>query len=158
MKNWFVATYKINEIKRVESNLLNQGFKYYLPKLVSIKPNCRPKEEAMFPGYIFIKDIVEKSLSAQYTKGIKSIIKFGGNISYISEDEIKSLKLVEELSKLEPLVSKIKIGQEVSIKGGVFKGNIAKICTLPSKRRIGVLLHILGSKTRIDVQEKDLAF
>ena len=55
MKYWHVATYKLNEIKRVETNLLNQKFDYYLPKITTKKINSSPIEKILFPGYIFIK-------------------------------------------------------------------------------------------------------
>ena len=121
MKYWLVATYKINEIKSVESNLTNQSYDYYLPKILTKKHNSRPKEEVMFPGYIFINADINKYTSVKYTKGIKNIIKFGENVSYMTNDEIESISMVEKLSRLEPLVAKIKIGQEVNIKNGLFK-------------------------------------
>jgi len=158
MKYWLVATYKINEINRAEINLKNQGFDYYLPKIVTKKYNSNPKEEAMFPGYIFINTDIDKCSIVSYTKGIKSIIKFGEKISYISDEEIKSISRVEKSSRLEPLVEKIEIGQEVNVKSGSFKGNMAKICSLPSNKRVGILLHILGSTRQIDISEKDLIF
>ena len=158
MKYWLVATFKINETKRVESNLSNQGFEYYLPKIITKKCNSKPKEELMFPGYIFIKTIIEKYSSLKYTKGIKNIIKFGENISYMTEHEIKSIYMAEKLSRSKPIISKFKIGQEVDIENGAFKGNSAQICTLPSKKRVGVLLHLLGAKRRLDILETDLAF
>ncbi len=156
MKYWLVATYKINEIKNVERNLINQSFDYYLPKIITKKYNGHPKEEIMFPGYIFINTDINKYPSVKYTKGIKNIIKFGDNISYIANEEIESISKAEKLSRLKPLVAKIKIGQEVNIKSGSFKGNIAEICSLPSKKRVGILLHILGSYRRIDILEKDI--
>lgn len=158
MKYWLVATYKINETERVESNLKNQSFNYYLPKIVTKKPNSNPKEEVMFPGYIFVNTDIGNYSSVRYTKGIKNIIRFGENIAQISDEEIKSINLAEKSSRLEPLVEKIKIGQEVNIKSGSFKGNIAKICSLPSKKRVGILLHILGSFRRLYISETDLRF
>ena len=158
MKYWIVATYKINEINIAEINLKNQGFDYYLPKIITKKHNSNPKEEAMFPGYIFINTNIDKCSSLKYTKGIKNIIKFGENISYIANEEIESISKVEKSSRLKPFVKKIEIGQEVNIKSGSFKGNIAKICSLPSNKRVGILLHILGSLRRIDISEKDLIF
>jgi hypothetical protein len=47
-KKWLVATYKINEVKRVESNLLNQKFDYYLPKITIKKINANPKWKCFF--------------------------------------------------------------------------------------------------------------
>ena len=158
MNHWLVATYKINEIKKVETNLSNQSFNYYLPKIVIKKPNSSPKEEVMFPGYIFINTSIERYSSIKYTKGIKNIIKFGEKISYMTDDEIKIINTMQKSSRFEPIVSEIKIGQEVDIKSGAFKGNIGKICKLPSEKRVGILLHFLGAKRRINIPEKDLTF
>ena len=134
MEQWLVATYKINEVKRTTNNLSNQGLNYYLPKITTKNANSIQKENILFPGYIFIKTDFDKFALIKYTKGINSIIKFGKNIPYITDDEIKSIREVEESSKSKPLISKIKIGQEVVIKDGTLKGNIAKICSLPSKK------------------------
>ena len=158
MKYWLVATYKINEIKQVEANLKNQGFDYYLPKIFTKKPNCKPHEEAMFPGYIFINASIGRYSSVKYTKGIKNIIKFGENISYMTDSEIKSITKAEKLTMLEPILSDIKIGQEVDIKSGAFKGNIGRICALPSGERVGILLHFLGAKRKINILKKDILF
>ena len=156
MKHWLVVTYKINSTKIVERNLTNQNFKYYLPKITSKKINSEPKEEILFPGYMFIKADLDKFSVLKFTKGIKHIIKFGNNISYMTDKEIENIKTVEKLSKLEPITSKVKIGDEALISGGPFKGTLAKICTLPSQNRVGVLLSFLGSMRRVNVCEKDI--
>ena len=158
MKYWLVATYKINEIKRVESNLSNQGFDYYLPKINLNKPNSNFAEEILFPGYIFINTRLEDYSSLKYTMGIKKIIKFGKNFACLTNKEIKSIKNIEKISKLNPLSSKIKIGQEAIVADGPFKGILVKICFLDSRDRIEVLLNILGSSRRVKILKKDLIF
>lgn len=158
MKYWLVATYKINELKRLELNLSNQNFNYYLPKIVIKKINSSYKEEVMFPGYIFIQSNIDKFSSLKYTKGIKNIIKFGKNISFMTDNEIRSINKLEESSRLEPIISEPHIGQEVIIKNGSLKGNLAKICSLPSKNRIEILLYFLGSLRRITISEENLEF
>ena len=153
MKHWLVASYKINEIKRLELNLLNQQFDYYLPKLITKKINSKPKEEVLFPGYIFINTSLEKYSAIKYTLGIKKIIKFGNHISYIADDEIESIKTIEIASQRDPIISKLKIGQDAVIATGSLKGSLVRICSLPSKKRVGVLLSILGSVRRINIPE-----
>ena len=105
MKHWIVATYKTNEVKRLEQNLLNQKFEYYLPKITTKKINSNPKIEALFPGYVFINTSLKNYSALKYTMGIKNIIKFGGNISMISDEEITAIQLVEEKSKTDPIAS-----------------------------------------------------
>ena len=162
MKNkWLIALYKINEVKRVETNLLNQEFNFYLPKITITKINSNTKEEVLFPGYIFVNTSSENYSALKYTKGIINIIKFGNNIPHISDDEIKAMQMAEESSKLVPVVpvaSQIQVGQDAFISKGSLKGSMVKICSLPSKKRVGVLLSFLGSVRRVIIPEKDLIF
>ena len=157
-KKWLIALYKSNEVKRVESNLLNQNFDFYLPKITIKKINSNPKVEVLFPGYIFVNTSLENYSALSYTIGIKNIIKFGEYISTISNEEIKSMQRAEETSKINPVVSQIQIGQDALITNGSLKGSIVKICSLPSRERVGVLLSFLGSVRRVTIPEKDLTF
>ncbi len=157
-KKWLIALYKINEVKRVQSNLLNQKFDYYLPKITIKKTNSNSREELLFPGYIFVNTSPENYTALKYTMGIKNIIKFGTNISCISNEEIKSIQMVEETSKINPVASQIQIGQDVIIANGSLAGSIVKVCSLPSKERVGILLSFLGSLRRVTISEKDLIF
>ena len=158
IKNWVVATYKTNEVRRVERNLLNQKFDYYLPKITTKKTNSKPKIEMLFPGYIFVNISIDNYSSLKYTMGIKNIIKFGDNISLISDEEIEALQMAEEASKIDPVVSRIKINQNVTISKGSLAGSIGKVCSLHSRERVGILLHFLGSVRRVTIAEKDLIF
>jgi transcription antitermination factor NusG len=157
-KNWLVATYKINEVRRVEGNLLNQKFDFYLPKITTKKTNSNPKVEVLFPGYIFVNTNIENYSALKYTIGIKNIIKFGNNITCISYEEIQAMQMAEEESKIDPVASQIKIGQEVKVEKGPLTGIIAKVCSLPSKDRVNILLSFLGSMRRVAIPEKDLSF
>ena len=156
MKHWLVATYKINEIKRAESNLKSQNFDYYLPKIKVKKSNSFLVEEVLFPGYIFINTRLEDYSSIKYTLGIKKIIKFGKSIPFLTNKEIKNIQSIEKLSKLKPISSILKLGQEAMVSDGPFKGTLVKICSLPSKDRIEVLLNILGSSRKVEILKKDL--
>ncbi len=158
MKYWLIATYKINEIKRLEINLSNQNLDYYLPKIVVKKINSNFVEEVLFPGYIFINTILEDYSLIRYTKGIKRVLKFGKTIPFLTDNEIKSIKSIEKLTRSKPISSKIMIGQEATVVDGPFKGTLVKICSLPSKNRIEVLLTILGSQRRVSFLKKDLVF
>ena len=53
------------------------------------------------------------------------------------------------------MVERLKIGKEVLLKEGAFKGNIVKIY-LPSKERVDVLLSFLGSLRKVTIPEKIL--
>jgi transcriptional antiterminator RfaH len=157
-KKWLIASYKSNEVKRLESNLLNQNFDYYLPKITIKKINSNPKEEVLFPGYIFVYTNPENYSFLKYTKGIKNIIRFGDSISCISNKDIKCMQIAEDSSKIDPVVPKLYIGEDVLISKGSLKGSIVKICSLPSRERVGVLLTFLGAIRKVTISTKDIAF
>jgi transcriptional antiterminator RfaH len=158
MHYWFVATYKVNESKRLISNLDSQKFQFYLPKITVKKVNQIPKEEDLFPGYIFIKTSSENYSKLKFTRGIKNIIQFGDKVAYLPQSAIGEIKKIEKKSKTDPIKSKFSLGQEVMISNGPLEGNLVRICSLVSKDRVGILLSILGTKTRIDVSLKDISF
>ncbi len=158
MKHWLVATFKTSEVKRLERNLSNQKFDYYLPKITKKKLNSQAKEELLFPGYIFVNTSFKNYSALKYTMGIKNIIKFGEKISSISNEDIETMRMVQESSKIDPVASQIKIGQDALITEGSFKGSIVQVCSLPSKKRVGILLSFLGSTRRVNVPESNLNF
>lgn len=158
MNYWIVASYKINELKKVETNLENQNFNYYLPKIITKKLNSSPREEALFPGYIFINTLLENYSALKFTRGIKSLISFGNNISCIDEEEIKNIKLIEKESKANPICSNLSIGQEAFVEKGSLKGSLVKICSLPANNRVDILIHILGSKRRVNIPISAISF
>ena len=90
--------------------------------------------------------------------GIKNVIKFGDNISYISNEEIKSMQMAEETSKIDPIAPQIQIGKDVLISKGSLMGSMVKICSLPSRERVAVLFTFLGSMRRVTIPIKDLTF
>ena len=158
MKNWLVVTYKKNELNRLQLNLRNQSFDYYLPKILTKNINSNHKEEVLFPGYIFVYSSVENYSAIRYTMGVKDIIKFGENIPYLTDSDIESIKKVEESSKINPIIKQVKIGQQLIVESGSLKGNIVTICKLSSKDRVEVLLYFLGSQRRVTILKKHLKF
>ena len=157
-KTWLIASFKINEFKRLEINLQNQKFEYYLPKIITTKINSSTKQEVLFPGYIFVNTSLENYSALKYTMGVKSVVTFGDNIACMSNEDIKAMKMAEQESKIDPVASQMQIGQDVMIKKGSLTGSIVKVCSLPSKERVGVLLSFLGSLRRVTIPEKDLIF
>ena len=149
MKVWMVATYKKNELKRLQNNLQNQNFKFYYPKIKTKKNNLSIVEEPLFHGYIFICAKTEDYQKIKYTKGISNVISFNNNIAILSNHEITEIKRIEEISSLEPIVQKVFVGQEGAMIEGPFKGSLIKIASLPKKDRVSIFVHILGTNRRI---------
>lgn len=148
MKVWMVATYKINEFNRLKENLSNQNFQYYHPKIKTKKNDSSVKEEALFPGYIFIHASLDKYTKIKYTKGISKVIQFNNNVAILGDEEINQLRVLEKESLTKPIVQKVFVGQEAVMSDGPFKGSIITIASLPEKERVNIFIDILGSKRK----------
>ena len=144
-----IATYKTNELKRLKENLQNQEIEYYHPKIKTKKYNLTPKEEPLFPGYIFIYSIIENYSKIKYTRGISKVIRFDNNIATLDDDEIIELKKIESDSYSQPIVQQIYVGQEATMSEGPLKGSFITIASLPNKDRVNIFIHILGKKRKV---------
>ena len=151
-----VATYKKNEIKRLQENLHNQDFIYYNPVIKTKNQNLTVKEEPLFPGYIFIFAHPDHYQKIKYTKGISSLVSFNNNIAVLADDEIKELKSIEKDSFLSPITQQVFVGQEVTMSDGPFKGSLVTIASLPKKKRVSVFVHILGTKRRVSASISEI--
>ena len=149
MKVWMVATYKTNEFKRLKENLQNQEIEYYSPKINTKQYNLTPKEEPLFPGYIFIYSSIENYTKIKYTRGISQVIRFNNNIATLQDDEIFELKKIESESFSKPIIQKISVGQEATMSEGPLKGSFITIASLPNKDRVNIFIHILGKKRKV---------
>ena len=68
------------------------------------------------------------------------------------------MQMAEETSKIDPIAPKIQIGKDAMISKGSLKGNMVKICSLPSQQRVAVFLTFLGSIRRVTIPISDLTF
>ena len=153
MKKWYLIKTKPRQEKIAVTNLENQNYHVYCPWT-----KINNKIVVLFPGYIFIYTSLDNYATLQHTIGIKNIIKFGNNISFISNEEIISMQEIEDTSKIAPVARQIQIGKNAFISRGSLKGSIVKICSLPSRERVNVLLSFLGSMRRVNISMKNLTF
>ena len=149
IKVWIVATYKINELVRLQENLKNQNFECYNPKINTSKHNSSPKEEFLFPGYVFIYAELKDYSKIKYTKGISNVIRFNNNIAVLDDDEISQLKKIEYESFSKPIIQEVFVGQEGTLSDGPLKGSLFTIASLPKKDRVNIFVHILGTRRQV---------
>jgi hypothetical protein len=64
--------------------------------------------------------------------------------------------MTEKMSRINPLTSNIRIGQDLLICKGFLKGNIVKICSLPSNKRVSILLNFLATTRKAIIPADDL--
>jgi transcriptional antiterminator RfaH len=160
MRRWFVVNTKPKNEDRAAGNFLNGGFDALAPKIRLRKY----KEgrfmyfiEPMFPGYIFVKfHPVDDYHLVKYTRGVKTIVNFGGKIIPLQEELIDFIKARLENGVATVEKKGFKRGEKVLVKDGPFKGFSGIFeKELDGKERVAILLDGVNYYAKVEI-DRDL--
>jgi transcriptional antiterminator RfaH len=109
--------------------------------------------EPLFPCYIFVRCVVEERVSEiQHLSGVSRLVEFGGKYPKVADTIIEELQACFGREDLISLESRLEPGDEVTVASGAFAGMTAQVLkNLPAKKRVQILLDILGRPTSVEV-------
>mgnify|MGYP001958218993 FL=1 len=105
-------------------------------------------EEALFPGYIFVRfDMEGHKRAVSFAPGVLHVPVFGGRFASLREETIESLRGEWDegacLDAMEPLA----VGDETRILAGSMEGiSVRVVRVMPAEQRVAVLLELLGQE------------
>ena len=159
---WYSARTKPKHEHIASANLRKQlGLEVFLPRLRLEKVTRRGlvrSLEPLFPCYIFIRCAIEDCLGdIQHTAGINKIVHFGGRIPQVADSIIEELQACFEADDTITVESCLSPGDEVTLTDGAFAGLSAFVLkSLPARKRVQILLDILGQATPVEVAREAL--
>jgi transcriptional antiterminator RfaH len=114
--------------------------------------------EPLFPCYIFFRCIIEEKLGEiQRTNGVNTIVHFARRIPKIADAVIEELKECFEGEETMTVEDRLSPGDEVVVVDGAFRGMRAFVLrVMPARKRVQVLLDILGRPTPAEVDESSV--
>ena len=154
---WAVVHTQPNRDKIALENLIRQQFDVYNPQVRKRVRHARKSQDVLrplFPGYMFVginpEDGRWRAISS--TQGVRSLVRFGNQITYVDFRLIDSLKAREIEGVIALPSSPFVMGQRVRLVDGPFEGLVAKIIELDEKSRLVVLIDFLnrGVRTHVD--------
>jgi transcriptional antiterminator RfaH len=154
---WYCARTKPKHEHIAEATLRkNLGLETFLPRLRIERATKRGAVriiEPLFPCYLFVRcDLTEGFNEIKHVNGISSLVRFGGKISIVEDAVIEELQDCFEADEPMAVEQRLVPGCEVSVAGGAFDGMRAHVLrNMPAKRRVQVLLDILGQPTPVEV-------
>ena len=159
---WLVAYTKPRLEHVALQNLERQNFEVYLPRYKKFKNTDAgpvPVFEPMFPRYIFFRpnQEIQGIESVRSTKGISHLVKFGyepGKLSAQLVSAIRDFEATQSQANLEDM-SNLRWGQKVKLKH-VALNNMEGLVQSVSKKRVAVLLEILGRYTVVQLDHHQL--
>jgi transcriptional antiterminator RfaH len=155
---WYCAKTKPKHDHIASANLRkNLGLEVFSPRLRSEQTTIRGVikniTEPVFPGYVFVRCAMEEHLDQiRHTSGISGVINFGGRIPTVPADVIEDLRTCFGAEEVLDLQKDPSPGDGVTLAGGAFLGMQAVVLrSWPARRRVQVLLEILGRPTPLEV-------
>jgi transcriptional antiterminator RfaH len=109
--------------------------------------------EPLFPCYLFVYCVVEDGVNEiQHVSGMSRLVQFGGKFPKVPNAIIEELQSCFGLEDLIAVESQLAPGDEVTVAAGAFAGMSAQVLkSLPAKKRVQILLEILGRPTTVEV-------
>ena len=155
---WYCARTKPKNEHIAAANLRKHlGLQVFHPRLRSEQTTrsgvVRQVTEPLFPGYVFVRCAIEERLDdIRHTIGISSIVNFGGKIPPVPASVIEELQECFGVQETLAFDNQPIEGDDVTMGAGVFFGMPAIVLRAwPAKRRVQILLDILGRPTPMEV-------
>jgi len=114
--------------------------------------------EPLFPCYIFFHCLIEEKLNEiKGTSGVSTVVHFAHQIPKIADAVIEELKECFEGEETMTVEDRLSPGDEVVVAEGAFSGMRAFVLrVMPARRRVQVLLDVLGRPTPAEVDENSV--
>lgn len=138
------------------------GLEVFLPRLRAKRFTQRGimhVVEPVFPCYVFVRCVLEDQLSdIRYMAGISSLVRFGDRIPVVPDAAVRELQACFDAEEPMSLVDdRLARGASVVLADGVFAGMSARVLrALPARRRVRVLLEILGRAIPVEVDRSSV--
>jgi len=159
-KKWLIAQIKPKSHDLAVRNLERQGFDTFLPKMkITIKKENKfiNKDEFVFPGYVFIGIDIQNFnwTKINSTYGVSKLLSFNNKPSEVPLDFMVALKKRFE-DNINPTIDEnLKRGDTIKFHNGPFADLVANIESIDAKKRIYVLLEVMGGRRRLGIDLKE---
>lgn len=153
---WYVVHSKPRQESVALRNLLNQGYKAWLPHLTRWSrrgERWNRLVSPMFPRYLFLQPghVRQGIGSVRSTYGVSGLVQFGGIPAQMSGDIVEALWNLEQALRQAPQdmnASPFAPGMAVRIADGALRG-LEGIVTQAARDRVCVLLSLLGREKEV---------
>lgn len=159
--SWYLAASKPKQEFRAIEHLKSQQIKCFCP-MANVERLLRGKkvikQEALFPGYLFINLLVEDPNwhKVRSTRGIRDWIRFAGQVAKIPNTLVETLMDSSIDSENPIVISRFEKGQSLRILTGPFAGLKAVFDKDDGELRSMILVEFLGQTNRLKVENQQI--
>ena len=156
-KRWFLVRCKSKQEQRASLNFSNQTITSYFPTidvLKTIRGKTMLKQEALFPGYLFIHLDISSSYASKVnnTFGVYGFVNFAGKPQMVPDCLIEELKALKD----NAIDLTLKSGDQVIINDGSYENVAAIFLEAESEQRSILLIELLNKQVRLSVDNRSI--
>ena len=158
-EKWIAAYTKPRHEKVAYDQLINKGFTAYLPLLrQKRKWSDRKKwvEMPLFKSYIFVKIHLKYGLFVLQTYGVNNIVKLGGKIAVIRDEEIMAIRQLLEGGYEPEGIDYFVEGDHVLIIAGPLKGTEGVVVQVKGKDKFVLKIDAIQHAVSCHIDRKFL--
>lgn len=162
MSNWYVVNTHPHQEARAESNLRQQSYHVWFPRLLSARRHARRVDTTMrplFPGYVFVRldEETQAWRAINSTFGVRRILCQGDCPAPVECGFVEALKERTDDSGAVILPDDgLKLGHPIQILSGPFSDHIGTLLRLADKDRVTLLLSVLGREVPVLVSRRQV--
>ena len=162
LPHWYVVRTKPKHEHIAVANLERHfGLDVFLPRLRLEKLTRRglvKQVDPLFPCYLFVHCVIEDRLAdLQHVSGVSKLVRFGEKIPQVADTVIKELQFHFRTDDTLVVENHLTPGDEVTVTEGAFAGLDALVLkNLPARKRVQILLEVLGRPTPVEVRREAL--
>lgn len=158
---WHVVASQPHREAYAQLNLERQGMATFVPlRKKTIRRSRRFTEIAapLFPGYLFvsIEARPEQIRAVNGTRGVRSLLRFGGKPARLPRGFVETLKLNLEDEGTVSMRGIVQCGDRVEIASGPFARQIGKLLSMDDRGRVRVLLNLLSMQVGVTTRLNNL--
>jgi transcriptional antiterminator RfaH len=158
---WYLVHTRPNNERKAELNLEAQGFATFLPQIERTIRHARrlaTVRRPLFPRYLFVRLDIGRDpwLSVNSTIGVSRLFTQEGRPVAVPFGVVENL-LAHSDAGLTRLDCSFAEGQRVRILSGPLADFTATVVRLDARRRVDVLLEIMGATVPVSIDRRALA-
>jgi transcription antitermination factor NusG len=153
-RNWHALFTRHQHEKSVALALSNKSHEVYLPLCRSVR---RWQDRAkhlwlpLFPGYVFIREGMDRQLQILTTPGVIHIVRWGGNPAIVPQNQLDAVRQIIESCLNVETHSYLQCGDRVRVKTGPLMGLEGILTRKKGVARLVVSMEMLGRSAAVEV-------
>jgi len=160
---WYAIRTHVNQENRAEANLRAWNIEIFYPKIKEQRRNqfsgaLTSLTKPFFSRYLFARFNAERVLhKVWFTRGVQSVISFGGNPSPVDDEIIEFLRTRVDTNGFVQLGDDFNPGDKVMMKGGVFE-NLVGIFEheMNDSERVMIMLETINYQSHIIIERSSI--